>query len=492
MRYLIIIFYVSIIAFSFHHAQAKIIHVPDDSSTIQAGINGAAAGDTVLIDPGIYYENVKAAGKNIVLASQYIINEDTSLISSTIINGSAIDYVIAIQHSAGKIKGLTITNGFTGSGGGIGIYKCPTPSDDSLVIAYNRIVDNLACGIFTAESKANITNNILMNNYDDYAGGGIYCYGVDSSTIVGNLFVGNSTAQAGGAISCQGGACPTIRNNTISGNSATLNRGGGIHYGTESYPQIINNIIVFNSAGGIRSDSPADSLFYNDVWGNLDGGDYIGCDPGTGDISCDPEFCDTMKDNYHLFSSSCCVGTGQGGVDIGAFGVGCLPIPPDPFSLLFPPNKAFTPRGVHFDWETATDPDPSDHVRYDLYVSTSYQFPPGQTTIDSDLPSSDHTKILDYGTYYWKVKAKDSHGAERWSNQIRYFMVTGIHYSGDLNGDGSIDVGDVALLLNYLYNSGPAPDPLESGDGNCDEVVNGADLVYFINYLFIGGPPPGC
>jgi hypothetical protein len=168
--------------------------------------------------------------------------------------------------------------------------------------------------------------------------------------------------------------------------------------------------------------------------------------------------------------------------------------PPGPFSLLFPPNKARTPRVVPFDWETASDPNPSDQVRYDLWVSTSYSFPPGSTTIDANLVVSEHNKTLDYGTYYWKVKAKDNHGAERWSSQIRYFMVTGIP-SEPLDpppGYGSIDVEYVVFLINYLYTSGPAPHPLESADANCDEVVDVADIVYLINYLFMGGSPPGC
>ena len=166
--------------------------------------------------------------------------------------------------------------------------------------------------------------------------------------------------------------------------------------------------------------------------------------------------------------------------------------PPDSFSLLFPPKKAFTPRKVRFDWETATDPDSSDQVMYDLYVSTSYHFSPDSTTIDADLVASEHIKTLDYGAYYWKVKAKDNRGAERWSNQTRYFMVTGIHPStiGDLNLDGSIDVGDVVFFINYLYKSGPAPDPLEVGDCNCDGVVGPSDVVYLLNYLFRGGPAP--
>ena len=99
--------------------------------------------------------------------------------------------------------------------------------------------------------------------------------------------------------------------------------------------------------------------------------------------------------------------------------------------------------------------------------------------------------MLDYGAYYWKVKAIDSRGAERWSNQIRYFMVTGIQYQvGDFSGNGVVDIGDVVYLVGYLYRNGPTPNPMESGDVNCDGTVDIGDVVYLVNYLFRNGPPP--
>jgi uncharacterized delta-60 repeat protein len=63
---------------------------------------------------------------------------------------------------------------------------------------------------------------------------------------------------------------------------------------------------------------------------------------------------------------------------------------------------------------------------------------------------------------------------------------------GDVNGDGEIDIADVVSLINYLFLSGPAPQPLEVGDVNCDRVVDITEVVYLINYLFIDGPPPDC
>jgi hypothetical protein len=64
------------------------------------------------------------------------------------------------------------------------------------------------------------------------------------------------------------------------------------------------------------------------------------------------------------------------------------------------------------------------------------------------------------------------------------------HLKGDVNCDDVINSADIVFLINYLFKSGPAPDPLELGDVNCDEVVNSADVVYMINYLFKYGSAP--
>jgi photosystem II stability/assembly factor-like uncharacterized protein len=63
---------------------------------------------------------------------------------------------------------------------------------------------------------------------------------------------------------------------------------------------------------------------------------------------------------------------------------------------------------------------------------------------------------------------------------------------GDANGDGMIAPGDVVYLLNYLYRTGPVPEPLQAGDANCNGVVDAGDVVYLISYLFRGSAPPSC
>jgi len=63
---------------------------------------------------------------------------------------------------------------------------------------------------------------------------------------------------------------------------------------------------------------------------------------------------------------------------------------------------------------------------------------------------------------------------------------------GDANGDGLVNVGDVVFLINYVFRSGPPPDPLETADVNGDGVANVGDAVYLLNYTFRGGSPPDC
>src|SRR2546428_9154943 len=52
-----------------HTARAATINVPAGQPTIQAAINAASNGDTVLVAPGTYYENINFMGKAITVTS---------------------------------------------------------------------------------------------------------------------------------------------------------------------------------------------------------------------------------------------------------------------------------------------------------------------------------------------------------------------------------------------------------------------------------------
>ena len=62
---------------------ADVINVPDDESSIQAGIDAATNGDTVLVQPDTYVENINYNGKNITVGSLFLTTRDTTYISTT-------------------------------------------------------------------------------------------------------------------------------------------------------------------------------------------------------------------------------------------------------------------------------------------------------------------------------------------------------------------------------------------------------------------------
>jgi len=62
---------------------------------------------------------------------------------------------------------------------------------------------------------------------------------------------------------------------------------------------------------------------------------------------------------------------------------------------------------------------------------------------------------------------------------------------GDANSSGFVDIDDIVYLISYLFQGGPAPEPLEAGEVDCAGTIDIDDVVYLITYLFAGGPPPG-
>ncbi|MDP8211548.1 MAG: right-handed parallel beta-helix repeat-containing protein [Candidatus Stygibacter australis] len=95
-----------------------------DYTSIQSGIEVASDSDTVLVAPGIYYEGIDFLEKEILVASWYFTTQDTSFISSTIIDGEDIlENVVLIENLE---TDNTIFSGFSlrnmSVEGGVGIY----------------------------------------------------------------------------------------------------------------------------------------------------------------------------------------------------------------------------------------------------------------------------------------------------------------------------------------------------------------------------------
>ncbi|MCP4583419.1 MAG: DUF1565 domain-containing protein [candidate division Zixibacteria bacterium] len=365
-------FTLALIFICFASVSATIINVPVDQATIQQGIDSSSNGDTVLVQPGTYFENINFNGHNIVLASLYLTAEDTSHISQTIIDGDSSGSVVAFvnwEDSNAVITGFTIQNGYAADyGGGIQCWwSDPTISNNTIS---GNTSFNYGGGIFCWDSNPMISNNIISGNtVVMWEGGGIYCTDNSDPLIINNTISRNS-ADYGGGIFGNYGSDPLITNNIISGNSAA--HGGGIYcIGTNSTisnniisgnsargkgggifcsytivpgnPPISNNTISGNSAGqsggGIRCPGSNLAITNTIFWGNTALSDpeisystsspvVAYCDvqdgwPGEGNIDCDPLFCDPVEGGFQLVDVSCCLGAGEGGTDIGALGLGC-------------------------------------------------------------------------------------------------------------------------------------------------------------------------
>ena len=95
-------------------ALATIINVPDDYGTIQQGIDSSSDYDTVLVQPGTYFENVNFNGHSIVVGSMFLITENSSYIYSTVIDGASSGSVVTVnsgETDPAAIVGFTLRNG---------------------------------------------------------------------------------------------------------------------------------------------------------------------------------------------------------------------------------------------------------------------------------------------------------------------------------------------------------------------------------------------
>ena len=331
MKRILILTFLAPILFGMN-GNTAIINIPADYPTIQQGIEASFDGDTVLVQPGTYVENVNFNGHNIALGSLFLTTGDTSYISQTIIDGNSVGRVVTFENAEDNftiITGLTIRNGGnTYSGAGIFCVGSDPTVYKNIITGNNS--EQKGGGIFCDSSDAIIIDNLITeNNANAYAGsggGGIYCSS-SNLTIVNNVIRGNSATGVfgggGGGIDCFecnstitnnviidnvstfGGGIycsvsdPIISNNTIVKNLAQ-NRGGGIYCGYNA-PSITNTILWTNSAqdfNEIFADTSSNmTISYSNVQDTLW--------PGMGNISVDPFFRDSAGGDFHLMSIVC-------------------------------------------------------------------------------------------------------------------------------------------------------------------------------------------
>lgn len=224
------------------NAQA-VLNVPSDFTGIQAALNAANEGDTILVQPGHYYENLNWPEVNGIK----LISAGTP--QNTFIDGKGIDRVIYISNPFGFyiIDSTTIIQGFTIMNGhlnnpqewayGAGIYlENASPILKNLVVNKNISTGQwcFGAGIYMFSSsplieQVEVTENILESTSWSY-GAGIYISD-NSNPIIQNALISKNKMMSG----------------------AKWYYGGGVYIENNSHVKLLNSVISFNEINGTRS-----------------------------------------------------------------------------------------------------------------------------------------------------------------------------------------------------------------------------------------------
>ena len=274
---------------------ATTFYVNPGIGAIQAAMDASFDGDTIIVNPGLYYENIKFNGKNIVLTS-------TDPDSSTVVENTVIDGSYPLNPEFGSVvmfdgsetttcilQGFTIQNGTgtypNGMGGnnrsyGGGIYGGHGYPGTNAVIRKNIITNcssHTGGGIYNVAGlieRNTITDNSATHEWD--SGGGLSSC---SGTICFNTISNNTSAYHGGGLdSCHG----YIHDNIIVGNIASEHGGGIRLYQSEGIVErniISNNTTIIGAGGGLFVGSGA-AIIRNNIFRNNHavggGGVYFG------------------------------------------------------------------------------------------------------------------------------------------------------------------------------------------------------------------------
>jgi len=212
-------------------ASASTLYVPDDYSTIQAAVDGASDGDTIIVRDGTYVENVDV-NKSVTIKSEN--GAEVTIIQAANLSDSVLevfsDYV--------NINGFMV-KGVGGMYYFAGIYLF---NADHCAVSDNIIMLNkYNIGIYLHSSS----NNTLANNTASNNSNGIMLRSSSNNVITDNIASNNYI----------GINLDSSSNNTLTNNIASNNDITGIHLESSSYNTITNNTASSNGRDGIFLES---------------------------------------------------------------------------------------------------------------------------------------------------------------------------------------------------------------------------------------------
>jgi hypothetical protein len=307
---------------------SRILHVGDSSyGTIQAALDSAANGDTVLVRAGVYAgvgnRGLDFKGKAVLLCS-----EDGP--ENTIIDCGGADRGFNFhtgETASSVVDGFTVIDG-TGQGGGI---RCDgsSPTIRNCRFLDSGVPSQDGGGVYVYSCSPSFEACVTGGCQGAY-GGGVSIIG-GTASFVDCLIVGNLANNTAGGVYIGYGnptfiGCTITRNKTVNGSAAGIQADGN---------QVLERCIVHGNCGAGDYDVYANtggtiSFVCSDVdqtrtLGNVQyDADTIPDDPAF----CAPADCDsvpTASGDYSLGSHSPCLSQfSPCGELIGALGVGCF------------------------------------------------------------------------------------------------------------------------------------------------------------------------
>lgn len=217
-----------------------------DAPTIQAGIDSATAGDTVLLSPGTY---TGAGNRDIDFEGKAVSVESSAGAEFTTIDCAGLGRGFLFASGEGMssiLRGVRVINGSHALFGGAVYCVNASPTIEDNIFSGNH-AGFRGGAICCDTSSAVVAGNSLENNDASY-GGALSCSGLSSLSVTANEFRSNTASISGGAVACRGSA-PLIEENRFTGNVAT-NEGGAMYCDQGSSATISTNRFENNTAGG--------------------------------------------------------------------------------------------------------------------------------------------------------------------------------------------------------------------------------------------------
>jgi len=240
--------------------------------SIQAAVNSANTnGDTIIVYPGTYNENIEITKANNLVIMSASGNPDDTVIASNSINKSVIS---ATSRMNLVIKGLTIS-GAANDTSGVRLESCR-----NCILENNKFLND-AMGVYLRSSiNTTVRNNAaIRTNEAEKIGRGINVENSDLTTVLNNTIsnqrygiyfsgstrntvTGNAVSQsADNGIVLQSGST----NSALESNTVSSSGNKGIYLKESSKSSVKNNIVSSNVGNGIDIELSDETTVLNNI-----------------------------------------------------------------------------------------------------------------------------------------------------------------------------------------------------------------------------------